>query len=76
MTPRDWSDIIVNGGGMTALAIFAIWVLNRVWSDRLREAQKNADEIRQQWEATRKALEENTRVVTLLTERLERLLQS
>jgi hypothetical protein len=62
---------LITQGGTIALAAFAIFILNRVWADRLAEEKKNTEMIKQCWEQTRKALEENTKAVTVLIERMK-----
>lgn len=51
------------------MAIFAIYMLNKSWSDRLNEQMKALDEQREMWRCTREALEENTKVITVWLER-------
>mgnify|MGYP000919479266 FL=1 len=65
----DIVTLIANTGGTLGLAIFAIWMLNKVWKDRLAESQKSVEEQREMWRCTREALEENTRVISLWLER-------
>jgi hypothetical protein len=72
MTVAEIISLIANAGGSLGLAVFAIWMLNRVWEARLNEEKRHSDEMRQVWEQTRVALEANTKVLTQLSNRLER----
>ena len=65
----DLVTLIANTGGTLGLAIFAIYMLNKSWSDRLNEQMKALDEQREMWRCTREALEENTKVITVWLER-------
>lgn len=63
-------------GGMFALACVSLWLLNRVWADRLNEAKCNADAEKAQKEEYRAlvtqlqhVIEENTRVIATFIER-------
>ncbi len=67
---------LLTQGGTIALAAFAIWMLNKVWSDRLAAEKKNTEMIKQCWEQTRRALEENTKAITLLIERVKQPVNS
>lgn len=58
-------------GGMFALAVFAIWMLNRVWADRLEAEKRNTEQIKQMWNDTKQALENNTRAVAAFMERYD-----
>ena len=68
----DLITLIANTGGTLGLAIFAIYMLNKVWADRLGEQKKALDEQREMWRCTREALEENTKVITVWLERNSR----
>ena len=68
----DLITLIANTGGTLGLAIFAIYMLNKVWADRLCEQKKALDEQREMWRCTREALEENTKVITVWLERNSR----
>jgi hypothetical protein len=65
-------NLVAQTGGLLGLAVFAIWMLNRVWESRLDEAKRNAREILEMRNETRDALNRNTEVMTRLCERLER----
>jgi len=69
----DIVNIIAQTGGTLGLAIFAIWMLNRVWELRLEEAQRNAACERQRGDQVRQALESNTKAMTRLIEMVERM---
>ena len=62
---------LLTQGGTIALAAFAIYMLNRVWSERLEKEKQNTEMVKQMWEQTKCALEENTRAITLLIERVK-----
>ena len=64
-------DMILNSGGVFGLAIFAIWMLNRVWQLRMEERERYADSTRQMWDATYRALENNTNALRALAEKIE-----
>lgn len=73
MTPEQLQLLfttLTQSGGMGALAAFVIWTLNKVWTDRLHDAQKYAETYRQDATLMREALRENTEVITKLLERL------
>lgn len=65
-------SLIANAGGTLGLAVFAIWMLNRVWELRLDEAQQNATTEREAREAVQDALNRNTDVLRELCTRLQR----
>lgn len=69
----DIVNVIAQTGGTLGLAIFAIWMLNRVWELRLEEAQRNAACERQRGDQVRQALESNTKAMTRLIEMVERM---
>ena len=54
-------ELLTQVGGPSAVAIFAIWVLNRVWSERVTEAQRYAS----------RAEEREERLVVLMTRTLD-----
>lgn len=71
-----WLLNAIKEGGMFALACVSLWLLNRVWSDRLNEAKCNADAEKAQKEEYRAlvtqlqhVIEENTRVIATFIER-------
>ena len=68
----DIVTLIANAGGTLGLAVFAIWMLNRVWELRLDEAQQNATTEREAREAVQDALNRNTDVLRELCTRLQR----
>jgi hypothetical protein len=71
----DIVELIAQTGGTLGLAVFAIWMLNRVWELRLEEAQRHADCERQRGDQVRQALDSNTKAMTRLIEIVERLAQ-
>jgi hypothetical protein len=64
---------IVQQAGMAGIAAFALVMLNRVWESRVEAEKKRADEINQMRSELLGALERNTKVITQLVERFERL---
>jgi hypothetical protein len=62
----DIITLIANAGGTLGLALFAIFMLNRVWEARMLEEREHSEQMRTVWEQTRLALECNTRVITEL----------
>lgn len=68
----DIVTLVANTGGVLGLAIFAIFLLNKVWSDRLAEEKRNTETICQMWDITLKALNSNTMAITELKQRLEK----
>jgi hypothetical protein len=57
---------------MAALAGLALWMLNRVWKDRLAEECRHAEQLAALQEQTMAALNGNTEALVRLTERLDR----
>lgn len=72
MSGKDWIDLILNTGGVFGLAIFSIWILNKVWQLRLEDMQRYAEDMRELRDATFRALENNTRVMQQLVEELRK----
>lgn len=68
---ENWLLEALKQGGMFALAVFAIWMLNRVWADRLEAEKRNTEQIKQMWHDTKQALENNTRAVAAFMERYD-----
>lgn len=72
----DIVELIAQTGGTLGLAVFAIFMLNRVWELRLEEAQRHIDCQKLMSLQVREALDRNTEVMTRLVgivERLERM---
>ncbi len=65
----SWLLEVLKQGGMFALAVFAIWMLNRVWGDRLDEEKRNTEQMKQMWNDTKQALENNTAVIAAFMDR-------
>lgn len=63
--------LIAETGGTLGLALFAIWILNKVWTDRLIETKQYAEDIRLLNSLVVSALDRNTEAMTRLVERLE-----
>jgi len=69
----DIVELIAQTGGTLGLAVFAIWMPNRVWELRLEEAKRNALCEQQRTDQVREALESNTKAMIRLIEMVERL---
>ena len=63
--------IIMDSGGTFGLAIFSIYILNKVWELRLEDTKRYAEEVRELRNATYRALENNTKVMQMLIAKLE-----
>ena len=63
--------LIAQTGGTMGLAIFAIWMLNRVWEDRVKSADRYASDLHEIWDITHKALEQNTSAIVRLLEKMD-----
>jgi hypothetical protein len=72
MTEASLITLIAQTGGTMALAIFTIWMLNRVWEDRIKCAERYATDLRAMWDQMRTVIEENTTAIVRLTENLDR----
>lgn len=70
MTIDQIIAIIFEEGAVLGLAVLSLWILNKVWHDRLAEAKRNAESESKGADITRKALEENTKAITTLLERI------
>lgn len=68
----DMLTLIANTGGTLGLAVFAIYMLNKTWKDRLDEEKRNTAHARDMWQCTKDALEKNTEVITKLLERIDK----
>ena len=71
-------EIFLNAGPYAALAVFAIWRLEKVWEARLEaetrnvEAeQRHSEEIKALYLQSLHVIEANTQAMTELSERLE-----
>ena len=73
MTAKEISDMLVNQGGMTALAIFAIWMTNQVWKVRLKESERYAADIKVLQTATMEALKGVTAAITKLDDSIRHM---
>jgi uncharacterized protein YeeX (DUF496 family) len=71
VTP-DIVTLVAQTSGVMGLALFSIWMLNKVWESRLDEAKRYAAEIAEQRRDLSAALNRNTEVMTRLCERLEK----
>lgn len=73
-----WLVNALKEGGMFALACVSLWILNKVWADRLAEAQRNAcaeKESKEEYKALvanlQQIIEDNTRVIAVFLERTQ-----
>lgn len=62
-------QIVIEQTAPVALAVFAMWRLNEVWKARLDEAQRYANEVREQRQELLGALNRNTEALVRLCER-------
>ncbi|MBU0491321.1 MAG: hypothetical protein KKA73_13570 [Chloroflexi bacterium] len=67
----DVVAMVANTGGTLGLAIFAIWMLNRVWADRLDAEKRRVIEMEALRSETLNALKNNTQAMTQLCERMD-----
>lgn len=67
----DIINLIAQHGGTLGLAIFAIWMLNRVWDLRLDEVKQHAEDIRTMNCEMRLVIERNTEAWIRMLERVE-----
>lgn len=67
-------NVIANAGGTLGLAIFAIWMLNRVWGERLREEQERGDRAHACLTRSNEVIAANTEVLRQNTEVMGKLL--
>jgi hypothetical protein len=72
MTEINLITLIAQSSGTLGLAIFTIWMLNRVWEDRCKSAERYAADLRSMWDQTRMVVEENTTAIVRLMEKLDR----
>ncbi len=73
MTAKEISDMLVNQGGMTALAIFAIWMTNQVWKLYFKNAERYAEDIKTLQAATLQALQGVTTAITKLDDSIRHM---
>jgi len=63
--------LIVEQSAPIAMAIFAMWMLNRTWESRLQEATRYALEITEQRRELIEALKGNTEALTKVCQMLK-----
>jgi len=61
-------ETIANTGGVLGLAIFAIWMMNKVWEDRLKKQEIVNDELREMRARSQACVEESSKVIAANTE--------
>jgi len=66
---ESWLVTLLKEGGTVAIAAVALWMLNRVWNDRLTESQRHNAALQQLTVQLQKTIEENTRVIAVFLER-------
>lgn len=64
------TEVLTSSGPLAALAIVTLWMLNRVWRDRLDSERKHGEQIAQLLEQAHNTIERNTEAMTRLSERL------
>lgn len=69
MTLDAVMSIILEQASPLAMAVFSMWMLDRVWNARLHEATRHAEQIDAMRGDTLKALQQNTEAITRLCER-------
>jgi hypothetical protein len=69
MIDSTWMLSIVDKGGVLALAAVSLWMLDRVWRDRLSEEKRNSQSLRDLTCQLRDVISENTKAITLFLER-------
>ncbi len=62
----DWAAI-VQLGGVTALAMFSIWILQKTWEGRLADQKTTQEELTQQRETLMQIVKANTVAMTDLS---------
>ena len=45
----DIVTLVAQNGGVLGLALFAIWMLNRVQEDRLKQSERHREEMERVW---------------------------
>jgi hypothetical protein len=63
-------EVIGSTGGTLGLAIFSIWMLNKVWELRLEEVKRYADELKQMNCEMKEAINRNTEAWVKMMERV------
>jgi len=58
--------LIIDETASIALAVFAMWMLNRTWEARLEDSKHYAETIAEQRRELLEALNRNTEAVTML----------
>lgn len=64
----DIAALVANTGGTLGLAIFAIWMLNKVWRDRLEKQEQVTEEMRGLRSETQSCLVASTEAIAANTE--------
>lgn len=66
MTIDGFIKILIEQATPVALAAFSMWMLDKVWKERLAETQRHAEEIDELRKETLLALQQNTKAMTML----------
>lgn len=61
---------IIDQSALAGLAVFSIWMLNKVWNDRLASVERHATQMAALQQEAIEVIKNNTAVMTKLTERL------
>lgn len=72
MNGLDLISLVANTGGVLGLAIFTMFMLDRVWKDRCAAIERYAADVRSMWDQTKDVVEANTMAMTRLMEKLDR----
>lgn len=72
---NDFLQWLVAQGGVGGLAAFALWMLNRVWTDALRREQQRSAEQREDKIRLASVLEANTKALVRLESLIEHKLK-
>lgn len=62
---------LFENGGLLGLALFSIWQLNRVWSDRVETEKAHGKNWETMAKENQEVIKANTKAITILSERLE-----
>ena len=67
METVDLVKLITENGAVVAIAVFAVFLLNRVWEARHKDAQQYSEQIKSLYNEVTQALKSNTEAITRLT---------
>ncbi len=72
MTPKDITDLATNTTGVLLLAVMALWMLNAVWKERLKDSQGYAESLDSVRKQLMEVVKENTKAVQSLIDKLNK----